>query len=193
MAQPLAAADQQRIPHGGARECIGQELAVRHMGKACGQRDHGAQQGRKAQQEHNPLPMATEEGAGPLYILPLHCQPPAPAVDQGLQPAIAPFIPRQEPYVIAQRGADRPGQQQRPELHGSARNRHAAQPHDQLGRYRGEDVFDHHQQHNAEIVAPLDHLQDDFVHCGGDAPFGVGFTGGALPQTAKKLSRFRQE
>ena len=102
--------------------------------------------------------MPHEEQVQPLDIAPVHGQPAAMSLDKGAKPLIADIAPDRVPGVIAD---GRPGgtpEQQRHHRHVAARHRHAAQPHDDLGRDGRQDILQCHQQEDAEIAAPGDEL-----------------------------------
>src|SRR5690606_8531977 len=127
------------------------------------------------QQEHDPLPVPLEEPRGALDVLEVQCDPPAVPLDERLEPAVAPFVADPVPGIVAQRGAGRADRDQRPELHRAARDEHATDAHDHFRRDRREHVLERHQHEDAEVSAPGDGVDDEFVHGAGNgsAPYRV--------------------
>src|SRR3546814_6271430 len=65
-----------------------------HAEQPGGQRDHRAEGGHEAEDEHHDLPIFAEDMVERLDILPLQRRPAAIAVDERLQPAEAQYIDR---------------------------------------------------------------------------------------------------
>ena len=131
-----------------------------HPKQSGGQRHHGPQRGHEAEDEDDDLAIFAEQPVQRLDIAPLQRRPAAVAIDQRLQPRKAQHMADHIPEIIADSSADRPGQQQPAHVHPPLADTNAANAHDEFGRDRRKDIFQHHQQENAPIAARIDQAEN---------------------------------